>query len=378
MPDTSTAPLRVLQVTPRMAPSVGGVETHVREIARRMRQHQVETRILTVDATGRLPPRDELDGVPLDRVRAWPTDRDWLCAPGLPKRIREGRWDVVHVQSYHTFVAPLAMAAAARARIPYVVTFHGGGHSSWLRTRIRGSQIKALGPLLRRAAALVCIANFEIEHYGRQIGVARHRFVTIPNGADLPEAAPVPDPDGPLIVSSGRLERYKGHHRVLAAFAHVLEDVPDAHLWLAGAGPCEDELRRQATQLGVADRVEISVAERAVMAGRLGKASLAVLLSDFESHPLAALEALALGVPLVVADNSGLAEIAEQGLALAVAADAPPDTHAAAMLTQLRTPLRIPDLAIPTWDECAGRLAGLYRLVSRDGEVPGAAEPGTG
>ena len=240
-------PLRVLQVTPRVAPHVGGVETHVREVVSRLSAHDVESAILTTDETRRLPPRAELDGVPVIRAAAWPRGRDLLFAPEVFTGVQRGNWDVVHVQSYHTLVAPLAMTAAARARIPYVVTFHGGGHSSRLRNAIRGPQLRLLRPLLARARALVSVAEFEIEHYGAALGLPRGRFVTIPNGADLPApSAEAPPISGRLIVSSGRLERYKGHERVLRAVPHVLAAIPDAWLWIAGAGPRESELHRLA------------------------------------------------------------------------------------------------------------------------------------
>ena len=357
--------LRVLQVTPRFAPQVGGVETHVRQVASRLAAHGIETAILTADATRRLPRRDELDGVTVMRAPAWPRGRDYLLAPRIAGEIRRGGWDVVHVQSFHTLVAPIAMAAAARARVPYVVTFHGGGHSSALRTAIRGPQLRLLRPLFARASALVSIAEFEIDRYGTALGIPHGRFVAIPNGADLP----VPSPDasaepGRLIVSPGRLERYKGHERVVRALPHVLREVPDARLWIAGAGPQESDLRLLATRLGVGDRVEIGLADRQVMSDRLSRASLAVLLSDFESQPIAALEAASLGVPLVVADNSGQTELATRGLAVAVDLADPPSAHARPMIEQLLRPPQMPTVTIPSWDDCARDLASLYRAVA--------------
>jgi glycogen synthase len=101
-----------------VAPHLGGEETHVREVASRLAAHHVESAILTADETRRLPRRDELDGVPVMRAPAWPSNRDYLFVPEMVTGIQRGGWDVVHVQSYHTLVAPLAMAAAGRARIP--------------------------------------------------------------------------------------------------------------------------------------------------------------------------------------------------------------------------------------------------------------------
>jgi glycosyltransferase involved in cell wall biosynthesis len=220
--------------------------------------------------------------------------------------------------------------------------------------------------MLRRAAALVAIADFEIDHYGRPLGIPSERWAKIPNGADLPSPALGRAPQrGTLIVSPARLEEYKGHHRVLRAFPHVLREIPDARLWIAGRGPYENELRDLARELGVEERVEISVVDRQTLADRMSGAALAALLSDFESHPLAALEALSLGVPVVVANNSGMAELATRGLVRAIEVGDGPEAHAATMVQQIREPL-VTDVHIPTWDECVDQLQRLYmRIASR-------------
>ena len=127
MHSTASTPLRVLMVTPRFFPDVGGVETHVYEVARRLARASVDITILTTDRSGQLPTSEPLEGVTVRRVRAWPEQRDYYFAPEITRVITQGSWDVVHCQSYHTLVAPMAMLAALRAHIPYVVTFHGGG-----------------------------------------------------------------------------------------------------------------------------------------------------------------------------------------------------------------------------------------------------------
>lgn len=353
--------LRVLQVTPRFHPSVGGVETHVREVAQRLDRHGIASSVLTVDETGGLPGEEEVDGISVRRVAGYPRGRDWMFAPSLPDAIRAARCDLVHIQSYHTLVAPLAMMTCARTRTPYVLTFHGGGSSSGLRSAARATQLRLLAPWLRRARALVAIADFEIEDYGPLIGVPRSRFVKIPNGADLPaDVDPIPS-EGPLLVSVGRLEAYKGHARVISAFPDIVRAIPDARLWVAGSGPDEEALRAQAARLGVQDRVEVGGAERSVLAGRLQGAAAMVLLSDFESHPLAVLEAASLGVPAVVADNSGLAELAARGLATAVPTSADAEIHARAIVAAMLGPRPEPRSDIPSWDDCAAQLAALYR-----------------
>ncbi len=323
--------------------------------------------VLTTDRTRTLPKREVRDGYTVVRVAAWPRARDYHFAPGIYRRIARGRWALVHVQSYHTFVAPLAMIAATRARTPYLLTFHGGGHSSWLRNRLRGLQRLLLRPLLRRAARLIAVAAFEIEAYGAELGLARDRFALIPNGVDplvAPAADAAGDHSGALIASVGRLERYKGHHRVLEALPHVLAVRPDARLWIAGSGPFEDALRARVAELGLGDRVEIeSVDNRSAMAAQILRADLVVLMSEFETQPLAVLEAASLRRPVLVADNSGLREMAERGLARAIPTDSPPTELAAAILSELATPVSPPPVDLPSWDECAAAVLDLYEGV---------------
>lgn len=351
---------------------MGGVETHVYEVARRLAQANVAVTVLTTDPEGHLPAREQVAGVQIRRVQSWPAHTDYGLAPAIYRIIQQEHWDIVHVQSYHTLVAPLAMLAAWQAKIPYVVTFHGGGNSSSLRNQVRGIQQTLLRPLLARAVRLIAVAKFEIAFYSSRLHLPPERFVLIPNGADItPVVRPRPTTQpGTLIASVGRLERYKGHQRIIAALPHILAQQPDARLWIAGQGPYGETLQALATHLGVADQVEIraiTATDRTAMATELAKAALVTLLSDYETHPIAALEALALGRPVLVTDTSGLRELAERGLARAVPLDSTAEEVATAVMTQLHDPLVLPaKLDLPTWDDCARNLLLLYqRSLSR-------------
>lgn len=356
----------MLLVTPRYPPLMGGVENHVYQVARRFARQGVQATVLTADLSGDLPPREKSEGVEIRRVPAWPRYRDYYFAPEVSRTISKGDWDIVHLQSYHTLIAPMAMLAAWRARIPYVVTFHGGGHSSRLRNAARLPQRLLLRPLLARAAKLIATAQFEIGLFSKQLRLPRERFVLIPNGSDISVSAHLKrEPgQGQLIASVGRLERYKGHQRILAALPYILNERPEARLWIAGSGPYEENLQRMAEQLGVADRVEIRAIppdDREEMAEQLSKAGLVTLLSEYETHPMAALEALALGCPLLVATTSGLQELADRKWARSVPIGSAPEKIAGIALEQLESPLLPSRLDLPTWDDCTAQLLALYR-----------------
>jgi glycosyltransferase involved in cell wall biosynthesis len=362
---------RLLFVTPRYAPLMGGVETHVEQVARRLAESHSEdglsVHVLTTGGPD-LPAEEVRQGVNIQRVPYWPRAGDLYFAPALERIIRQGGWDLMHLQSYHTLVAPLAMLAARRAGIPYVVTFHGGGHSDSWRNAMRRGQQALLRPLLAGAERLVAVAEFEIEYFSQRLGIPAEKFVLIPNGADLPCAPerPVERGGGTLIASIGRLERYKGHHRILAALPHILEQRPDTRLWIAGSGPYEGELHRQAEELGVADRVEIRSVppdNRHQMAEELAGVDLVVLLSEYETHPIAVLEALAHGRPVLLADTSGMRELGRKGWARTIPLESSPAGVARAVLEQLERPLRPENVQIPTWDDCAEGLLDLYRSI---------------
>jgi glycosyltransferase involved in cell wall biosynthesis/GT2 family glycosyltransferase len=362
---------RVLFVTPLSPLHQGGVERHVMEVSRRAAAAGAEVEVLCTEPGGPKLQEEERDGVKIRTVRAWPANRDWCLAPRIWREMSRQPWDVVHVQSYHTFVAPLAMLRALTLGIPYVVTFHGGGHSSEARNKVRGLQRALLQPLLKRAERLVAVARFEIEEYGSELGIPAEKFALIPNGTDLAfsdAGSANGKPEGPpAIASIGRLERYKGHHRVIDAFPFVLKREPEARLVIVGTGPYEDELRKQAQALGIAEKVEFTSTppdQPAAMAELLQGISLVVLLSDFETHPLVALEAAAAGRRLLVADASGLGELAADGFARPIPLDESPEGVAEAVIEELAKPPRTKRPQLSSWDECAAELLALYRSLA--------------
>jgi glycosyltransferase involved in cell wall biosynthesis/GT2 family glycosyltransferase len=367
---TDGAP-RVLMVTPLSPLHQGGVERHVMEVSHRIAATGAEAAVLCTEPGGPKLQEEEREGVKIRTVRAWPANRDWCLAPRIWREMSRQLWDVVHVQSYHTFVAPLAMLRALTLGIPYVVTFHGGGHSSEARNKVRGLQRALLRPLLKRAARLVAVARFEIEEYGGELGIEPEQFVLIPNGTDLAfsDAGNANGkPEGPpAIASIGRLERYKGHHRVIDAFPYVLNREPEAQLLVVGTGPYEDELRKLARELGIEDRVEFTSTppdQPMAMAELLQRVSLVVLMSDFETHPLVALEAAAAGRRLLVADASGLAEIAADGFARAIPLEESAEGIGAAVIEELAKPPQTKRPQLTSWDECAAELLALYRSLA--------------
>ena len=102
----------------------------------------------------------------------------------------------------------------------------------------------------------------------------------------------------------------KAHDVLLTAFAEVVKGLPDARLVLVGDGPLRPALENQAYQLGIAARVQFAGFVPDVWP-LLGEADVFVLPSRTEPSGIAALEAMAAGLPVVATRVGGLVEIVD-------------------------------------------------------------------
>jgi glycosyltransferase involved in cell wall biosynthesis len=355
---------RILMVCPRFLPEVGGTEAHVYEVSRRLNDKtRFEVTVLTTDRSRRLPREEVIEGVSVIRVPSWPRKRDYYFAPQISAVIKERRWDLIHCQGIHTPVPLMAMHTARRIGIPYVVTFHTGGHSSRLRNTIRNTQWKLAGPLLRDAASLIGVSHFEAATITQGARLNEKPVAIIRNGGALPPPSAGTVAVSGRIISVGRLERYKGHHHVIEALPHVVREIPEAHLLILGRGPYEAKLRQLAHQIGVSDRVSIKYlepADRQGMATALAESSVVAALSDYEAHPVAVMEALTVGRPVVGYDIAGVGELITEGLVRGVPYRATAIAVAREIIGVMGSASMVDRGKIPSWDSCADQLADVY------------------
>ncbi len=145
-------------------------------------------------------------------------------------------------------------------------------------------------------------------------GVPVERIVALPNpvpeaalraAAATPQRAPGP---GLRFVSAGRLNRQKGFDRLLARFAGL---PAEAHLTIYGEGPEEKTLKSMIKNLNLESRVTLAGFTDNLPAALAG-ADACVIPSRWEGLPNVALEALAVGTPVIATPESGgIAELAE-------------------------------------------------------------------
>jgi glycosyltransferase involved in cell wall biosynthesis len=160
-------------------------------------------------------------------------------------------------------------------------------------------------------------ASEEISRRLGQVGI-RGRIIAIPGVVDIEALrrqaeAVVAIPDGsPRIGYAAFLEKLKGIDDLVAAFALVAEEHPDAALLIAGDGPEKENLRHLAEQLGVGDRVHL-LGFIDPAAPLLKALDVFVSPSHSEAFSLSIVEAMAIGVPCVATDVGGTSEVVRDG-----------------------------------------------------------------
>ena len=141
--------IRVGMIATRCQPEIGGIESHVAEVAGRLVAHGYELEVLTTDRSGDLP-QVERDGrglrhPPLPRLPR--VARLVLQPRAVPRRPARRSTTSCTSRACTPLVPPMAMLAALLRRRPYLLTFHTGGNSSAFREKARSTQWRILAPL---------------------------------------------------------------------------------------------------------------------------------------------------------------------------------------------------------------------------------------
>lgn len=234
----------------------------------------------------------------------------WLAARRL---LRRQRIDVIHAH----WLLPQGLVArwlSRRFGVPYVVTSHGGDLFG-LRGRFATS--------LKRSVAAGChgmtVVSTAMRDEARRLQLRAPRIEVLPMGVDL-RTRFVPDPvqprDPDLLLFVGRLVAKKGLRYLLDALPTVLAARPATRLTIAGFGPEQAVLEAQARRLGIAGRVTFAGATRQDALPALYR-SAALFVAPFvrdatgnqEGLPVAMMEAIGCGCPVVVGDVAGVRDL---------------------------------------------------------------------
>jgi len=298
-----------------------------------------------------LPRREQIDGVDIVRVRYAPARYEQLAyrggllravrdvrrlpfvpglvaslANGTRKVTHESRPDVIHA---HWWLPSGLAALAARPRT-LVVTLHGSDVGLLAKPGV--APIGRMVASRARFVAAVSDALLEEARGPLHLDASRSGVVPMPIVVDAPPAAH-PIPAGPpwRAIAIGRASPEKGFDVLLEALARARAAGADVRLELVGSGLDRGPLVAQSERLGLGDAVTfVDPIARAALHARVLAAHAVVVPSRREGLGLVAVEALALGRPVIASRTGGLPEVVTPGAGVLVTPD-DPDALAAAL-----------------------------------------------
>ena len=222
------------------------------------------------------------------------------------RRRRNNNVDLVH----NTFYLPRGLEDHKAAR--RVVTVYDMIPELLPKTRRRMDFITEKHKYVSRADHVICISESTRNDLLR-VYPEIHCPITIAypgvGPTFTPEAQQLPGLPVPYILHVGNRSSYKDGETLFRAFAEISGNFPEITLFLAGGGPLSKTERELCSELEISERIEQGSLPEAGVASAYVQALVTVFPSRYEGFGLPAVEALACGSPLILADTSSLPEV---------------------------------------------------------------------
>jgi glycosyltransferase involved in cell wall biosynthesis len=306
--------LRVLIVSLDM--TIGGLERVVATLCRHLDRTRFDPAVCVLRDPGPFSDELEAEGFPVFHLPRDPDQPAYFQFWDLAKLLRRHRVDVLHTHN----TAPLLVGGLARL-LAWTPTLIHTDHARDFPDKTK--YMIAEHVLSWVATRMVGVSAHTTQNLRRYEKIARHKLLTIWNGIDpllgtggtpadaLRAELGIPAHHAVIGLAS-RHEDQKNLAMLVEAFARVHAAVPDVTLVLCGDGDCRPDLEAQAERLGVADRVCFpGMRNDAVDIVRLF--DLYTMTSHWEGLPMAILESMALGIPVVSTAVGGVPDAVREG-----------------------------------------------------------------
>ena len=329
--------MKILMLTWEYPPRiVGGIARVVHDLSKRLIKDGHEVTVVTYRDSADVPEYENDKGVNVYRVDNYmihPNNFiDWIMQLNfnmLSKATeiinKEGGFDVIHAHDWLVTYAAKSLKNAYD--IPIVATIHAteAGRNSGIHDETQRYINDTEWLLTYEATEVIVNSNYMKNEIQRLFGLPFDKINVIPNGINLSNFTGIErDYDfrrqyamdnEKIILYVGRLVYEKGVQHLIAAMPKILSNYNDAKLIIAGRGGMMDELRAEASNLVLNDKIYFTGYLNSKQVQKMYKcADVAVFPSTYEPFGIVALEAMLAGVPTVVSDVGGLDEIVTHGV----------------------------------------------------------------
>ncbi|MDH7556050.1 MAG: glycosyltransferase family 4 protein [Candidatus Methanosuratincola sp.] len=301
---------------------VGGLGRHVHNLSIHLASKGTDVTVLSF-TDGTSEKRERADGVEIVRVNPYvmryPDFVSWIeglnmlmveCAADL------GSFDLIHVHDWLTAYSGIALKHMWRR--PLVATIHATelGRRKVLTNDSERHIHEMEWWLAYEAWRVICCSKYMMNEVHSSLGCPIDKISVIHNGYD-PKMAKSnrkgsSGKNGKTVLFVGRLVYEKGPHLLVEA-ASLLKD-KDFRVIIVGDGAMRPYLEGLAKKLGVSDRVTfLGHVDDETLLSIYKEASVLVIPSLYEPFGIVVLEAMSLGIPVIVSNTGGLDEIITEG-----------------------------------------------------------------
>lgn len=314
--------MKIAVVASDYAPTIGGVQTAVRHIARNatVRGHTVI--ILSALPSRNVPVREIVDGVPVYRF-------DWGRRPLWSLPLRAAQTLVGMARALCTFKPDLVYVHFLTINALYVLLLHYVLRFT-LVISARGNDIQGiplrsrvqrwmLPRLFARANAILFCSSYVQRDAAPYLKHASPRaYVGIVGDGFDPEEFRVPRPydyPAPYILAMGRLVYKKGFDLLIRAFAHIANEFPRVHLLIAGDGEERAALEQLIDELNLRARARLlGFADRPTSIALFWGCEFFVLSSRLEPFGIVVAEAMAARKAVLATKSGGVIDLVQDGV----------------------------------------------------------------
>lgn len=294
---------------------IGGAEVLILNMADELLRRGRRVVCVLPDKDGWLPQALQERSVPICRY----TIRrpvDLQCLQDIADHLRDERVDVVH--SHEFAMAVYGTAAAHRLRIPHVISLHGNQR---MLDRLRRRM--ALRWAIRNSSATVAVSHATQVHVHERLGMREPGVQVIRNGVPVPEGDRLStrkslgiSPHELLFFGAGSLVERKGFHVLVEALGRLSRDGRLPERWallIAGEGSYQATIEETIARENLGDRVRL-LGYRLDIADLQAAADVFCMPSLWEGLPLAVLEGMFAGNPIIATRTSGIPEAISHGV----------------------------------------------------------------
>ncbi len=325
--------MKILHVTQFFSPVHGGSAEVPYQLSKELAKRGHEVAVYTSDF---MLSQDYIDSIPEVRVhyfKTWSRRANFYVTPDMMKEAKRGirHFDIIHMHNYRSFQNMVVAHYAKAYGIPYVLQAHGSATTFFQKGWLKRTFDAIWGyRILKDASKVIAVTSTEAEQY-KSLGISEDKIELVRSGIELSQFNDLPERRGfrkkhglndneKIILYLGRIHKIKGLDLLAKAFAGLSKKLDEAKLVIAGPDDGYlSSLKKLTADLDISDKVLFTgpLYEREKL-GAYVDADVYVLPSSYEIFGIAGLEAMACGIPVIVTDRCGIADVIDGQAGLVV------------------------------------------------------------